>query len=229
MTNRSILLIEDEQDLADLLQLHLRRACDELCVVHDGITGLDAVQQRPWGLVILDIGLPGASGFTICRHLRSLHARTSVIMLTARDTEEDRIRGLEIGADDYVTKPFSVRELLARVNACFRRSAAYDEPTANRRLLHKGLALDPNSRQVNDGDNPVGLTAREFDLLAHFMQHPKQVFTRTQLLDRVWGHGHDGYKHTVNSHINRLRSKIERDPSHPEHIVTVWGVGYRLG
>ena len=231
MTNRSLLLIEDEHDLAELLRLHLCRACDELQVVHDGTAGLDAVRQRQWGLVILDVGLPGASGFTICRHLRSIHARTSVIMLTARDTEADRIRGLEIGADDYVTKPFSVRELLARVNACFRRSAAYEDATApvNRCLLHKGLTLDPDSRQVRDDDNPVDLTAREFDLLAHFMRHPKQVFTRTQLLDRVWGYGHDGYEHTVNSHINRLRSKIERDPSHPEHIVTVWGVGYRLG
>jgi len=231
MADRSLLLVEDEHELAELLRLHLGRSCDELKIVHDGSEGLDAIRQRQWGLVILDIGLPGTSGFEICRYLRRIHTCTSVIMLTARNAEEDRVRGLEIGADDYVTKPFSIRELLARVNACFRRSAAYDEATApvDRRLLHNGLALDPDSRKVLVNDNSVELTAREFDLLAHFMQNPKRVFTRTQLLDQIWGYGHQGYEHTVNSHINRLRSKIERDQSHPEHIVTVWGVGYRLG
>jgi DNA-binding response OmpR family regulator len=231
MPNRSLLLVEDERELAELLQLHLSGICDELKIAHDGAEGLEAIRQRRWGMVILDIGLPGTSGFEICQRLRRTQACTPVIMLTARNTEEDRVRGLDLGADDYVTKPFSLRELLARVNAGFRRVAAYDNATAtaDTRLQHKDLLLDPDSRKVVAGDATVELTAREFDLLAHFLRNPKRVYTRAQLLDQIWGYGHQGYEHTVNSHINRLRSKIERDPSHPEHIVTVWGVGYRLG
>jgi DNA-binding response OmpR family regulator len=231
MTNRSLLLVEDEQELAELIQLHLSGICDELRIVRDGNEGMAAIRERRWGLVILDVGLPGTSGFEICRRLREAQACTPVIMLTARTAEQDRIRGLDLGADDYVTKPFSLRELLARVNAGFRRAAAYAEAkaSADHRLQHKELALDPDSRKVVAGDATVELTAREFDLLAHFMKNPKRVYTRAQLLDQIWGYGHQGYEHTVNSHINRLRSKIERNPSRPEHILTVWGVGYRLG
>jgi DNA-binding response OmpR family regulator len=150
-------------------------------------------------------------------------------MLTAKSSEVDRVVGLELGADDYLTKPFSIRELLARVKALFRRMEALAAPRKRAGSIEAaGLSVDLDGRRVSVGGRPVELTAREFDLLVHFAQHPGRVYTRTQLLDQVWGYGHGSYQHTVNSHINRLRAKIEEDPSQPRYIVTVWGVGYRF-
>jgi DNA-binding response OmpR family regulator len=152
-------------------------------------------------------------------------------MLTARTSELDRVLGLEVGADDYLTKPFSVPELVARVNAILRRADEYrpeQETTAQAALRFGELEIDPDTRQVRTGAGTVELTAREFDLLWHFASHPERVFTRGQLLDSVWGYGHAGYEHTVNSHINRLRAKIEADPANPRYVITVWGVGYKF-
>jgi DNA-binding response OmpR family regulator len=152
-------------------------------------------------------------------------------MLTSKSSELDRVLGLEMGADDYVTKPFSIRELLARVKAIFRR---VDELKSEKQehapvpLTAGELTIDPVKRLVTVRDIPVDLTAKEFDLLHHFALNPGRVFTRSQLLDKVWGYGHEGYEHTVNSHINRLRSKIEKDPSQPDYVLTVWGVGYKF-
>jgi DNA-binding response OmpR family regulator len=227
---RRILIVEDEADIAELLALHLRDLCDEVVIATDGYEGLRQAHARDWSLVVLDLRLPGPDGLSICRSLRRDRRYTPILMLTSKSSELDRVLGLELGADDYVTKPFSVSELLARVRALFRRvdslSRGRDEPLQP--LALGRLEIDPACRLVRVDDRPVDLTAREFDLLLHFARHPGRVFRRSELLDSVWGYGHDGYEHTVNSHINRLRAKIERDPSHPDCIVTVWGVGYKL-
>ena len=231
LLSRSILVVEDERDIAQLLKLHLAELCDEVVVTGNGHEGLRAALSNRWGLIILDLGLPGISGLEICRRLREKANYTPVLMLTAKAAEQDRVRGLDFGADDYVTKPFCLLELLARVKAIFRRCEALQNQTTCEPELarYKGLKVDFGAREVVVDGEAAALTAREFDLLAHFLKHPERVYTRSQLLDQVWGHGHQGYEHTVNSHINRLRSKIERDPSKPDYITTVWGVGYRLG
>jgi DNA-binding response OmpR family regulator len=229
---KSVLVVEDERDIAQLLQLHLSEFCDEVVIANNGRDGLSAAEQRPWGLIILDLGLPGIGGLEICRRIRQDMRYTPVLMLTAKASESDRVRGLDTGADDYVTKPFCVQELVARVRAIFRRCAALrEQPDAHASTIihHAGLSIDLEQRRVDVDGHPVELTAREFDLLAHFARHPGRVYTRAQLLDHVWGYSHQGYEHTVNSHINRLRSKIEADTSRPRFIVTVWGVGYRFG
>jgi DNA-binding response OmpR family regulator len=228
---RNILVIEDNADIARLVMVNLRDK--QLQVEHaaDGQTGLDRARSGRYDLVILDLMLPKVDGLAICRTLRSEQVYTPVLMLTARTTELDRVLGLEVGADDYLTKPFSVPELVARVNAILRRSEVYQRTPpgqADVPLRFGALQVDPDTRQVRIGDRPVELTAREFDLLWHFASHPERVFTRSQLLDSVWGYGHAGYEHTVNSHINRLRAKIEADPAQPRYVITVWGVGYKF-
>ena len=227
---RRILIVEDEADIAELLALHLRDLCDEVVVAADGHAGMRQAHAREWGLIVLDLRLPGPDGLAICRSLRRHERYTPILMLTSKSSELDRVLGLELGADDYVTKPFSVSELLARVKAIFRRvdSLSREREQPARTLTLGGLTIDPACRVVRVDDRTVDLTAREFDLLLHFARHPGRVFRRSELLDSVWGYGHEGYEHTVNSHINRLRSKIEHDPSHPACIVTVWGVGYKL-
>ena len=172
--------------------------------------------------------LPGIDGLEICRRLRTEKPELPILMLTARTTELDRVLGLEMGADDYLTKPFSVRELVARVKAIFRRMEVFDTQPQPAKLALGPVEIDADSRRVLVEGEPVELTAREFDLLAFFARHPGRVFTRGQLLDKVWGYTHEGYEHTVNTHINRLRGKLEADPSHPRFILTVWGVGYRF-
>lgn len=232
MNGRSVLVVEDEHDIAQLLELHLAESCDEVVIARNGHEGWHAARQRHWGLIILDLGLPGIGGLEICRRLRAREQYTPVLMLTAKDGEQERVHGLQTGADDYVTKPFCLAELLARVDAIFRRCTALrsdDQALAGRIERYRDLRIDLGMREVRMGDRAVSLTAREFDLLVHFVRHPERVYSRAQLLDQVWGDGHQGYEHTVNSHINRLRAKIEQDPSRPAYIVTVCGVGYRLG
>ncbi|MEE2733070.1 MAG: response regulator transcription factor [Pseudomonadota bacterium] len=231
--HKHILVVEDEHDIAQLLQLHLSECCDDVVCARDGREGLQLAMARSWDLIILDLRLPEVSGLDICRHLRSSQSYVPILMLTAKSTELDRVLGLEIGADDYVTKPFSVQELVARVKAIFRRCDALkvqgNGAPAEATIAHGDLLLDLDRRQVQLAGRSVELTAKEFDLLHHFARHPGRVFSRAQLLDCVWGYGHDGYEHTVNSHINRLRAKIEPDPAQPSLILTVWGVGYRFG
>ena len=230
MDKHKVLVVEDEWDIAQLLDLHLRDANCEVVLAADGHEGLRQAFAQRWDLIILDLRLPGPDGLSICRTLRREQIYTPILMLTSKSSELDRVLGLELGADDYVTKPFSVSELTARVKAIFRRV----ESIENRFLgtgetLNAGpLQIDTDGREVQLHGRPIALTAREFDLLLHFVRHPGQVFSRAQLLDSVWGYGHEGYEHTVNSHINRLRSKIEPDPSSPTLIVTVWGVGYKM-
>jgi DNA-binding response OmpR family regulator len=233
MSHRRILLVEDEKDIADLVALHLRDVCDELVAASDGYEGMRLATSENWALIILDLRLPGPDGLEICRRVRRDRPYQPVLMLTSKSSELDRVLGLETGADDYLTKPFSVLELVARVRAIFRRLENLQQrqplAPAGESLVRIGpLKVDPNRREVTLGSRKVELTAREFDLLDFFARHPGRVFRRADLLDKVWGYGHDGYEHTVNSHINRLRAKIEKNPSEPEMIVTVWGVGYKL-
>lgn len=226
---RRILVVEDEPDIAALVQLHLQDQNLEVSLAVDGHEGMRLAFAREWDLIILDLRLPGPDGLSICRALRLEQNYVPILMLTSKSSELDRVLGLELGADDYLTKPFSVSELVARVKAIFRRvDSIQRSPGHGQRLTIGSLQIDPEQRTVSLNNHQISLTAREFDLLLHFAQQPGRVFSRAQLLDAVWGYGHDGYEHTVNSHINRLRAKVEEDPSHPEHIVTVWGVGYKL-
>ena len=229
---RSVLVVEDEHDIAQLLKMHLSEFCHDVTIAANGRDGLRAAENARWDLIILDLRLPGLDGLEICRRIRANMIYTPVLMLTAKSTELDRVLGLEIGADDYLTKPFSVQELVARVKAIFRRCSAIQrdaERLDSETLLYEGLSIDLTRRRANVAGRDVDLTAKEFDLLHYFARHPGRVYTRAQLLDKVWGYGHQGYEHTVNSHINRLRAKIEANPSQPRYIVTVWGVGYRFG
>ena len=227
---RSILVVEDDRDIAELIALHLRDNEFEVTIASDGHEGMRLAFARDWDLAILDIKLPGPDGLTICRNLRREKSYMPILMLTSKSSELDRVLGLELGADDYVTKPFSVSELIARVKAIFRRIASLEKtlPGGNGPIRIGELEIDPASRNVSLGGDAITLTAREFDLMLQFARNPNHVFSRAQLLDHVWGYGHEGYEHTVNSHINRLRAKIEPDPGNPEIIVTVWGVGYKM-
>ena len=199
-------------------------------LAHDGVAGLTKAESDKYDLIILDLMLPGIDGMDICRRVRNKNMYTPILMLTAKSSELDRIIGLEIGADDYVTKPFSMKELMARVKAIFRRIEEIQFGNKKQQeIIHAGqLVIDTLKRTVLCKGKPIDLTAKEFELLAHFAKNPGRVYSRTQLLDTVWGYGHDGYEHTVNSHMNRLRAKIEEDPSTPEYILTVWGVGYKF-
>ncbi len=227
---KHILVVEDNVDMAELVAMHLRDASYEVELAGDGKAGLELALSGRFDLIILDLMLPGLDGVSVCRHLREEKRYTPVLMLTAKSTEFDRVLGLEIGADDYLTKPFSIRELLARVKAIFRRmhALAENETEEGAAITVAEMHIDPERRMVSVDSREVELTAKEFDLLLHFVRHPGRVYSRSQLLDTVWGYGHDGYEHTVNSHINRLRAKIESDPSQPRYIQTVWGVGYKF-
>jgi DNA-binding response OmpR family regulator len=228
---KNILVIEDNADIARLVMVNLRSQQMQVDHAANGSAGLELALTGQYQLVILDLMLPGIDGLDICRNLRSEKVYTPVLMLTARTSELDRVLGLEVGADDYLTKPFSIPELVARVNAILRRSDQYQPSLAtpaSAPLQFGTLSVDPDKRRVQLGDHDIELTAREFDLLWHFASNPERVFTRGQLLDSVWGYGHAGYEHTVNSHINRLRAKIETDPAKPQYVITVWGVGYKF-
>ena len=231
---REILVIEDERDIAELIALHLADLPAAVTIANDGPRGLQLALQQSWDAIVLDIRLPGLSGLDLCRELRARLSHIPILMLTARSSELDRVLGLELGADDYLTKPFSVVELEARVKALLRRSALTSalatEASAQRPSMMEqgGLRVDRLQRRAWLAGAEIVLAPREFDLLWHFVQHPGRVFTRTELLADVWGHGHDGYDHTVNSHINRLRNKLGDERAEAVFIHTVWGVGYRF-
>jgi DNA-binding response OmpR family regulator len=225
----TILVVEDDKDIAGLVSLHLRDGGHEVTVVHDGADGLDEALSGRYELLVLDIMLPNVDGLELCRHVRTKKPDLLILMLTAKSAEIDRVLGLEIGADDYLTKPFSIREVQARVKALLRRKEkTSSSPDVSSQLVIGELSIDFDKHEVKLAKETVSLTAKEFDLLAQFAKHPGKVYTRTQLLDLVWGNGYEGFEHTVNSHINRLRAKIERDPAEPMYIQTVWGVGYKF-
>ena len=230
MNTVRILIVEDDRDIAELIALHLREAGYQLDIVHDGEQGLERALSGAYDLIVLDVVLPKLSGTELCQRLRAGGNFVLILMLTARSGELDRVLGLELGADDYLTKPFSFRELQARVKALLRRKVQTEQtPSAPTGTLQTGdLTIDAENREVTLGGRTLVLTLKEFDLLLQFARHPGRVYTRAQLLDLVWGYGYDGLEHTVNSHINRLRTKLERDPANPELIQTIWGVGYRF-
>jgi DNA-binding response OmpR family regulator len=226
---RQVLVIEDDEDIAKLVKLQLTELSCNVTLVNDGVKGLAEAESKQYDLLVLDLMLPGMDGLEICRRVRSQDRYTPVLMLTSKSSELDRVLGLEMGADDYLTKPFSVLELSARVKALFRRVDSLSKDQSSGKMLKSGdLHIDLEKRSVRLAGKAIDLTAKEFDLLAHFARHPGRVLSRTQLLDSVWGYSHSGYEHTVNSHINRLRTKIEKNPNEPEFIETVWGVGYKF-
>jgi DNA-binding response OmpR family regulator len=232
---RRVLVVEDDPDIGRLITLQLAELDCESRLIDDGVSALAEAQAGRYDLVILDVMLPRLDGLQICRRLRAAELQTPILMLTAKSTELDRVLGLELGADDYLTKPFSMLELAARVKGVFRRAeqlaaakAAASATPSTQLIEVDSLRIDLERHEAQVGGRPVELTAKEFELLAYFARSPGRVYTRAQLLDQVWGYSHSGYEHTVNSHINRLRNKIERDPANPDFIQTVWGVGYKF-
>jgi two-component system OmpR family response regulator len=230
--SRTILIVEDDPDIAKLIIMHVTEAGYVAIHVNNGEKGLEKFEQSSPDLVVLDIMLPGINGLEVCKRIRKKNERVPVLMLTAKSTELDRVLGLELGADDYLTKPFSVVELMARIKALFRRVDALGDTQSlanSSPVLEFGdLTIDAARHKVETPNGVIDLTAREFDLLLYLASSPGHVFSRAQLLDAVWGYDHDGYEHTVNTHINRLRIKIEADPAKPEYVQTVWGVGYKF-
>lgn len=229
----TILVAEDQTDIRELIALNLRNAGYEVSTVVDGPAALASQNEQASDLLILDLMMPGLDGLEVCKALRARGRSTPILMLTARATELDRVLGLELGADDYLTKPFSLAELLARVKALLRRAdllrAAQQVTQAQPGALRNGdLEILPTKRQVRYRNELLDFTALEFDLLLHFASHPGHVFSRAQLLNAVWGYTHDGYEHTVTTHINRLRAKLEADPMRPQLILTVRGAGYKM-
>jgi two-component system alkaline phosphatase synthesis response regulator PhoP len=228
--NKRILVIEDDQDINKLVAMNLKDMNHDVDTCGNGRRGFEMASSGQYDLMVLDLMLPEMDGLEICRTLRADNVLTPILMLTARDSEADRVVGLEMGADDYLTKPFSVRELQARVKAMLRRMDMLNKPAPQSdELVIDNLVINIGRRKVVLSDQEIELTSTEFDLLIYMARQPGMVFSRAQLLDSVWGYQHSGYEHTVNSHINRLRNKLELNPSKPEYILTVWGVGYKFG
>ena len=229
----NVLIVEDDLDIATLIKVNLSELGLDLEHCADGQSGLNAALNNSYALVVLDIMLPRVNGLDICRKLREHKPEQAILMLTAKNSETDRVLGLELGADDYMVKPFSIRELQARVRSQIRKAKLLQQvsegQTDKKQLLeHAQLSINQQTRQVFKDGISIDLTATEFDLLFHLMSHPNQVFSRAQLLESVWGYQHCGYEHTVNSHINRLRAKLESDATQPDYVQTVWGVGYKF-
>ena len=228
MNAKTILIVEDEASIAEVVSLYLKRAGYNVQIASDGRQALSMLERQIPDFVILDLMLPEVDGLSIARWLRA-RSDVPIIMLTARREEIDRIAGLEMGADDYVVKPFSPQELVSRVRAVMRRLGREQAETIEARSLEfNDLTIDPGSRLVTVSNAPVELTAKEFDMLYLLAQHPRQVFTREQLLDRIWGGAQYIDPGTVTVHVRRLREKIEADPSHPTRLLTIWGVGYKF-
>lgn len=229
-SGNSILVVEDNKDLLNLLKINLSDQGYKIITAQDGVTALDMYHNYQPDLVILDIMIPKIDGLEVCKSIRKENRTVPILMLTAKTEELDKVLGLEIGADDYMTKPFGIRELLARVKAIFRRVDVNKngEENQSKVLTLDDLILDTSKRKVTFDGESIELTSKEYDLLLLFFSNPGKAYSREELLNTVWGYSYEGYSHTVNSHINRLRSKIENNPSEPHYIKTVWGVGYRF-
>ncbi len=225
---KNILIIEDDLEIIKLLKIHLTDLIYTTSTATDGEVGLRMALENDFDLIILDLTLPTLDGVEICKKLREKKS-TPVIMLTAKSEEIDRVLGLEIGADDYITKPFSIRELLARIKAVMRRTNLKKSPEQNTSSISaEGLYIDIDKRKVLLNNEKVELSPKEFELLILMASNPGRNYTRTELLNMIWGYNFEGYEHTVNSHINRLRAKIESDMANPSYILTTWGVGYKF-
>jgi DNA-binding response OmpR family regulator len=224
----TILVVEDDPHTAEIVRLYLTRDGHDVMVASDGAQGLKLAQERKPSLVVLDLMLPGMDGLEVCRSLRAEADSVPVIMLTARVEEHDRLQGLDLGADDYVTKPFSPRELAARVRAVLRRTGRDRADSAGEVLKHSDLSVDLGRRQVSVGERDVKLTPTEFRLLVFLMRAPGQVIPRERIIERVFGYDFDGLDRTLDTHLSNLRRKLEQDGKHKKLIETVYGVGYRF-
>ena len=225
------LIIEDDQDIANLISIHLSDMALDVETSLDGKGGLLKALNNIYKIIILDVRLPGMDGFEICKKLRLEKNQTPILMVTSKSEEIDKIIGLEIGADDYLTKPFSIRELMARVKALLRRAEIVKQTLitdGNHEISYEGLYINITLRIVEVHGKRIELSPKEFDLLVLFASNPGRTYTRVHLLELVWGYQFEGYEHTVNTHINRLRSKIESNLNAPEFILTTWGVGYKF-
>ncbi|MFI5237200.1 MAG: response regulator transcription factor [Ignavibacteriales bacterium] len=226
---KKVLVIEDDKSIADLIEIHLKDLNCEVTTIMDGGEGLKSATSNPFDLIVLDLMLPNVNGLEICKEVRKKDIYTPILMLTSKSEEMDKVLGLEVGADDYLTKPFSIREFIARVKAILRRVESIQKETGNNSNITAGeLAIEVTKRKVTLDGNRIELTPKEFDLLHLLAAHPGKTYNREQLLNILWGYQYNGYEHTVNSHINRLRSKIEPDISKPKYILTSWGIGYRF-
>jgi len=232
MSSKQILIIEDDDAIVELLTIHLRDLGCEVTTASTGHQGLAIASGGDFDLIILDIMLPGLNGMEVCRKIRQADRQTPILMLTARSEEIDKVMGLETGADDYLTKPFSIREFIARVKVIFRRS---EDQTGSEKgipaspvISYGDLKIDVDKRKVTLNNTRIELSPKEFDLITLLASNPGKSYSRKNLLNLVWGYDFEGYEHTVNSHINRLRSKIEGDVANPKFILTTWGVGYRF-
>lgn len=228
---KKVLVVEDDINIVDLLEIHLKDLNCQITKSHDGIEGLGHALAMSFDLIILDLMLPSLDGLEICRRIRAKEIHTPILMLTAKSEEIDKVLGLETGADDYLTKPFSVREFIARVKAIFRRTEmtlSVAQPAAQQILKHDALTIDLDKRKVTINEKRIELSPKEFDLLILLASKPGTSYNRQRILNLVWGYEFDGFEHTVNSHINRLRAKIEPDITKPKYILTTWGVGYRF-
>jgi two-component system alkaline phosphatase synthesis response regulator PhoP len=226
---KNVLLVEDDRTISDLINIHLKDMSCNVTRVFDGRDGLKEAVENNYDLIVLDIMLPNLDGLEICKELRKQENYTPILMLTAKSEEFDKVLGLELGADDYLTKPFGIREFTARVKAIFRRIEALQRDQEQKNDISIGdLLIDVSKRRVILKGERIDLTPKEFELLQLLASHPGKTYTREQLLSILWGYSYNGYEHTVNSHINRLRGKIETDLSNPKYILTTWGVGYRF-
>ncbi len=229
--NKNVLIIEDDPEIVNLLEIHLKDLGCNTSSAMNGREGYEIALKEVPDLIILDIMLPEMDGIEICQKLRAAQLQSAILMLTARSEEIDKVLGLEMGADDYLTKPFSVREFIARVKAIFRRSKiimqSIDE-SSNRNMVFDNLSIDIDMRKVKLDGEKVELSPKEFELLVLLASNAGKSYDRSRLLNLVWGYDFQGYEHTVNSHINRLRAKIEPNMSEPKFILTTWGVGYKF-
>jgi two-component system, OmpR family, alkaline phosphatase synthesis response regulator PhoP len=228
--NKRVLIVEDDPEIISLLKENLKYEDFDLSFASDGNTGLEKARRKDHGVIILDWMLPEVSGIDVVKMMRKENIQTPVIMLTARHAEMDKIEGLESGCDDYITKPFNMRELIARINAVMRRNARRQhDDNGDMPLITVGdLSIDQNSRKVFLKGEELQLTATEFNLITLLARQPGRVYSRKQLLDLIWDYSYAGYENTVNTHVNRLRSKIEENPNKPTYVITVWGVGYKF-
>jgi len=227
---KNVLVVEDDPNISQLIQIHLKDLNYKIDVSNNGKKGYELADSGAYDLLILDIMLPEMDGMSICQKLRALENYTPILMITAKSEEIDKVMGLESGADDYITKPFKVREFIARVKAIMRRQDQFlslsqrDEP----KMRFDNLEIDEKRRKVIINKKRIDLTPKEFDLLTLLARNPGRSYSRSELLELIWGYDFNGYEHTVNAHINRLRSKIEMDANNPNYILTTWGIGYRF-
>jgi len=227
----SLLVVEDDENISSAISEYFSRAGYNVKTVEDGLMGVKTALEDPPDAVVLDLMLPKMDGLAVCRELREKVNYLPILMLTAKDDVVDKVLGLEMGADDYITKPFSLRELEARIKSVLRRgrtSSTSDGSKDEAPIIRGKLRIDPARRDVTIGDRQVDLTPKEFDLLRLFAANPGRVFPRKYLLEKIWDYSYEGYDRTIDSHINRLRAKIEANPENPQMVLTVWGIGYKF-